>query len=337
VILSLAIFIGPGTAARRLSLTSMDRENLPASTRLHARRMLLVYVTLTLLGILVLMLLGTDWFDAMVHVLAGISTGGFSSFDSSIAALDGWPVRYILMLIALAGAIPLALYHPSYFKNRRDLVGHPELRAILILCLCAIAALAISMRMVGGFSWDSVLHHAPLLALSAQTTVGFSSMDIVNLDPASKLLLILSMAIGGGIGSTAGGIKILRLLIMLRLLQLLIQRTCLPPSAVIKPKVGGHSLEDHEIEHTLLLILLYLVIILLSWFPFVAAGYDPLNALFEVVSATATVGLSTSITGPDLAPFLKGVLCLDMLLGRLEAVAILLVLYPRTWFGRRME
>ena len=106
---------------------------------------------------------------------------------------------------------------------------------------------------------------------------------------------------------------------------------------MIKPQVGGHSLEGREIEHALLLILMFLLIILLSWFAFVAAGYAPLDALFEVVSATATVGLSTSITGPDLAPFLKGVLCLDMLLGRLEAVAILLVLYPRTWFGRRME
>jgi trk system potassium uptake protein TrkH len=85
------------------------------------------------------------------------------------------------------------------------------------------------------------------------------------------------------------------------------------------------------------LILLFILIILLSWFPFVAYGFDPLNALFEVVSATATVGLSTSITAPDLPAFLKAVLCTDMLLGRLEGVALLLVLYPRTWFGRRME
>jgi trk system potassium uptake protein TrkH len=116
----------------------------------------------------------------------------------------------------------------------------------------------------------------------------------------------------------------------------MIQRTCLPLNAVIKPQIGGHSLEGHEIEHALVLILLFLVIILLSWFLFVAYGYAPLDALFEVVSATATVGLTTSITGPDLPLFLKAVLCMDMLLGRLEAVALLLLLYPRTWIGRRM-
>jgi len=66
-------------------------------------------------------------------------------------------------------------------------------------------------------------------------------------------------------------------------------------------------------------------------------GYDPLDALFEVVSATGTVGLSTGITGPELPPLLKGVLCADMLMGRLEILAWLVILYPRTWFGNRVE
>ena len=337
VVLSLALFIGPGTAARRLSLTSMDRDNLPASTHLHARRMLLVYLSLTLLGTLILIALHTHWFTALVHVLAGISTGGFSSFDNSIAELDSWGARFALMLIALTGAIPLALYHPSYFKSWREFIHHPELRAILMLSLSCAIFLACCMKLIGSFSWETVIENAPLLALSAQTTVGFSSMEISNLDQASKLILIVSMLIGGGVGSTAGGIKLLRLLILIRLLQLMIQRTCLPANAVTKPQIGGHSLDGHEIEHALVLILLFVLLILLSWFPFVAYGYDPLNALFEVVSATATVGLSTSITAPDLPAFLKAVLCTDMLLGRLEGVALLLVLYPRTWFGRRKE
>ncbi|MGD8591094.1 MAG: potassium transporter TrkG, partial [Chromatiales bacterium] len=188
VVLSLALFIGPGTAARRLSLTSMDRENLPASTRLHARRMLSVYLTLTLLGTLILIALHTNWFDALVHVLAGISTGGFSSFDNSIAELDNWGARYALMLIALMGAIPLALYHPSYFKSWRELIRHPELRAILILSLTFVLLLACCMKLISGFSWETVIENAPLLGLSAQTTVGFSSMEISNLDHASKLV-----------------------------------------------------------------------------------------------------------------------------------------------------
>jgi len=75
----------------------------------------------------------------------------------------------------------------------------------------------------------------------------------------------------------------------------------------------------------------------LSWLPFVYLGYDPLDALFEVTSACGTVGLSTGISRPELEPALKGLLCFDMLAGRLEIVALLVVLYPRSWIGRREE
>jgi trk system potassium uptake protein TrkH len=82
-------------------------------------------------------------------------------------------------------------------------------------------------------------------------------------------------------------------------------------------------------------ILLFVIITLLSWSAFVIMGYDPLDALFEVASATGTVGLSSGIARPELESILKGVLCFDMLAGRLEIIALLVILYPRNWFGRR--
>ena len=77
--------------------------------------------------------------------------------------------------------------------------------------------------------------------------------------------------------------------------------------------------------------------VLLSWLPFLVLGHAPMASLFEVVSAVGTVGLSAGVTGPDLHPLLKGILCIDMLMGRLEIIAWLVMLYPGTWFGRRME
>jgi trk system potassium uptake protein TrkH len=143
------------------------------------------------------------------------------------------------------------------------------------------------------------------------------------------------MAVGGSVGSTAGGMKILRLLIVLRMAQLTVLRTCLPERAVVEPRIEGQRLESDEIERAFLVIALFAIVVAASWAPFVVMGHDPLDSLFEVVSATATVGLSTGITGPHLAPFLKGVLCADMLMGRLEIVALLVLLYPGTWVGRR--
>lgn len=111
-------------------------------------------------------------------------------------------------------------------------------------------------------AWSKALHHGPLLALSAQTTAGFSTLDPRGLDSASKSILICSMAIGGGIGSTVGGFKILRLLILVRLLHLTIVRTCLPPHAVLDPYLGKRRLQEKEIQEALGIILLFIAVVL---------------------------------------------------------------------------
>jgi Trk-type K+ transport system membrane component len=136
--------------------------------------------------------------------------------------------------------------------------------------------------------------------------------------------------------TTTGGFKLLRLLIAASVFRLILLRTCLPKHAVIEPRLAGRRLQDEEIRAALLLIVLF-VVVALSWLPFVAMGYSPLDSLFEVVSATGTAGLSVGLTSGTLPALLKGILCVDMLMGRLEIIAWLVMLYPGTWFGRRME
>jgi len=179
--------------------------------------------------------------------------------------------------------------------------------------------------------WRAAAYHAPLLAFQAQTTSGFSSLSVAALDGASKLILIGSMLIGGDIGSTAGGVKVFRVLVVIKLLRLLVVRASMPRHAVYRMRVGERQPDDAEILAAVTVVLAYLILAACSWLPFLLLGYDPLNALFEVVSALATCGLSAGIAGPDLHPLLKGVLCVDMLAGRLEVIALLVVLYPRTW------
>jgi trk system potassium uptake protein TrkH len=145
------------------------------------------------------------------------------------------------------------------------------------------------------------------------------------------------MAIGGSMGSTAGGLKIIRVLIVLRLLAMIVRQAGAPRNAVSKAALGGRRLERSEIEGVLCVFFVFIGLIILSWLPFVAMGHAPLDSLFEVVSAVATAGLSTGITTSQLHPLLKGVLCVDMLLGRLEIVVWLVVIYPATWFGLRKE
>ena len=110
-------------------------------------------------------------------------------------------------------------------------------------------------------------------------------------------------------------------------------RTCLPQHAVLESglELGGHRLSPEEALPALLTVLLFLGLILISWGLFLTQGYDPMASLFEVTSASATVGLSSGIVGPELPSGLKLLLCADMLLGRLEILAFLVLLCPGNW------
>jgi len=336
VVLSLALVMHPGLVAKGLAVTEAETDDLVGGTRARAQRILKVYGVLTALGIIGSLSVGVGLFDAVLYTFAAVSTGGFAPHDGSLATL-GWLAQGWIALLCLAGAIPLTFYHRVLQKKRRVAVDFLQLQAVVIACLVVSLTVGVSMRLVAGMAWPQVLHHAPLLAFSAQTTAGFSSMPFTQLDAGSKLILIFSMLVGGGAGSTAGGFKLLRLLIAASVFRLILLRTCLPKHAVIEPRLAGRQLHEEEIRASLLLILLFIAVVALSWLPFVVMGYSPLDSLFEVVSATGTVGLSAGLTSATLPGLLKGILCVDMLMGRLEIIAWLVMLYPGTWIGRRME
>ena len=337
VVLSIALLMGHHLAARQLA-EPLSSETMATTARTHAQRMLVIYLLLTLIGLLILWLMTGSGFNALLHVLSAVSTGGFTPHDASLAAFDSLRVRYAVILLALCGAVPLPLYYLAWRKKQfGEFFRDSELRGLLILVVSVSILLVIFMYFQSGITLQDSLAHGILLGISAQTGTGFSSQSIVDLDDSSKIITIIAMLIGGGVGSTTGGIKVLRLLILLRMIQLTILRTALPSHAVIKPHLGGKPLESNDIQRAMLLILLFAIVVLVSWLVFVSFGYSPLDALFEVVSATGTVGLSTGITHTDLPTTLKTVLCIDMLLGRVEIVALLIVLYPRTWFGKRTE
>ena len=336
VVLSLALVMQPGLLAKGLAATETESDDLIGSTRSRARRVLKVYGVLTALGIIGSWLVGVGFFDAVLYTFAAVSTGSFAPHDGSLATL-GWPAQVWITLLCLAGATPLTFYHRMLKEKRSVAVDFLQLQAVVIASLVVSLAVGASMRLSAGMAWPQVLHHAPLLAFSAQTTAGFSSMPCAQLDAGSKLVLIFSMLVGAGAGSTGGGFKLLRLLIAASVFRVILLRTCLPKHAVIDPRLAGRRLRDEEIHAALLLIVLFVAVVALSWLPFVAMGYSPLDSLFEVVSAMGTVGLSVGLASATLPALFKAILCVDMLMGRLEIIAWLVMLYPGTWFGRRME
>ncbi|WP_455207304.1 TrkH family potassium uptake protein [Kaarinaea lacus] len=338
IVLSVPLLMGHHMAVRRLIIPDQTGDTVAATARTHAQHTIIVYVVLSLAGFGVVWLLTGNGFSALLHVLSAVSTGGFSSYDNSLAGLAPQPAAIVIIMISFLGAVSLPLYwqvfHVGWRNGFRAFFTDMELRALIVACLLVGAALTLLGWLQGAnVDW----YHGFMMGFSAQTTTGFSTLPISDMDPASKVVMIISMLIGGSVGSSAGGFKLLRLLILLRLLQLMLRRSAMPSHAVVKPFLGEQRLEDDDVIRALQLILLFVIIVILSWLPFLFLGYDPLDGLFEVVSASGTVGLSAGISRPELEPFLKGVLCFDMLAGRLEIIALLVLLYPRNWIGRKGE
>lgn len=333
VIFALGLATQPSIVSKKLSLTITDSEETFGGTRIFARKMFLIYFLLSLACFFVLWFFGPSIFDALVITLSTVSTGGFSPYNASIADFT-LPMQATITMFSVMGSISLPLYWIARKKVFNALLG--KLQPSIIFFCALIGTALLTFFMVGPFDF-SFFQNALFSAFSAQSTTGFATIDISILDNASKLVLIASMMVGGSTHSTAGGFKVLRLLILLRGIQLLFLKTSLSKHAVYSPSIAGEKLQSEERESALGVIFLFFATIFISWLFFLAAGYDPMNSFFEVVSATGTVGLSTGITNPELPSFLKGVLCMDMFLGRLEFVTFLIIFYPRTFVGRRMH
>jgi trk system potassium uptake protein TrkH len=337
VVLALALMITSGSATRRLGFDDRETESIAGGTKAHARRVLVIYLIVTLLGCGVLLLLGVDFSSAVMHTLAAVSTGGFSSYDTSLAGFASWPPRIMLIALCLAGAMSFSWFYGFTFRHWQSLLTDLRLYALLGACLLSSALVLLLSGLAGAINEIGDIANLILLTFSAQTTAGFSSQSVAELHPATQLALIGAMVVGGEAGSTAGGLKLLRLLILIRLFRLVLLRTSVPPASRLIPRVEGKRLQPQEIEATVAVAMGYGAVIAVSWVIFVAYGHEPLTALFEVVSATGTVGLSAGLVNPDLAAPLKAVLCIDMLMGRLETLAIFVLLAPDTWIGMRKK
>ena len=171
VVLALALILSPGVVAKRLAQGEVEADDLIGGTRRHAIHALAIYSGLTVAAIVLLLLAGAGPFDALVHALAAISTGGFSSRDASIAALGGWPLRAAVTAAAVAGAVSFMLYYAAMRHGWRHLLADEEARTLVLTALLTAAGVGAFMAMdpfsgrvlamQGGFSYQhSVFNRA---------------------------------------------------------------------------------------------------------------------------------------------------------------------------------
>ncbi|MGD2141058.1 MAG: potassium transporter TrkG [Burkholderiales bacterium] len=332
VVLVLAFVGNSSFTARYLGFDSAEAQDIAGGTRAHAKRAILIYVGVTIIGIVVLSVFLDNWAQATVYGLAAISTGGFASKPDSVAGFS-LPAQAAVMTLCVAGAIAFYSYYRPAYQTWRVAIRDVQLRALLVAAI-AVSVLLYWLLPANGSMLERAAH-AIQMGISAQTTAGFSSLEVSRTSNAAQLTMVVAMLTGGALGSTAGGIKMLRLVVMWRLLRLLLTRLAVPVSAHVVLRVEGSRVSRKELESMLAVVFAFLMVLLAGWFAFLYYGHAPMASLFEVSSALATAGLSSGLSGPELQPVLKAVLCIVMLMGRVETVALLVLLAPRTWVGKR--
>lgn len=331
VILALALFVRPGGTATKLGFNKREMDDLVGGTHAHAKRVIPIYLILTALGISALLLAGATPLDAVVHCMSAVSTGGFSNYADSLASVG--PLQLVIInVLCMAGAISFYVYYRSlFFSGKGSVVGNQ----FYTLLIAVGVGTSLLWRLATLSDIDIALADIITLVISSQTTAGFSTVVVSTLPAWFLLVLCVAMAVGGGLGSTSGGFKLDRTLILLKLGRLAIMRPAAPDQVYVSANAGRGGVDADAIEEVTALATWFLIVVFISWVIFVYCGFPPVDALFEVTSALATAGLSAGITDATLPPFLKFVLCCNMLFGRVELLAFLVLLSPRSWLGRR--
>ncbi len=328
----LAIFSGSTGATLAMGDTSFSTRDKGSSLRLQAQRVLVAYAGLSVVAVLACLAVIPGWWEAICVALAAVSTGGFSPRADSLASYS-LPAQGVVMAICVLAAVSLLVYVQIPRDGLRGALRNSHTRAALGLMLGATALFVAIDLGVNRASPDE-LYRGALNFLSAFSTAGFSTSEVSS-HVALLPLILVAMFIGGDVGSTGGGIKVGRLVLLVQVVRLSFARVAVPRSAVTYLRDNGNRVAADHLIAVATLVALYLTSLLVGWIIFLVSDAAPLAALFEVTSALSTVGLSQGLTGPDMALHLKLTLGVLMLLGRLEFIALIILLMPNTWVKRR--
>lgn len=289
-----------------------------------------IYLLFTALAIVALRLAGMSWWHALNYALTGIATGGFGATNGNIGAFGAGP-RLVMIVIFVAGAISFASHYRILAKGQVSVLWKDsETRLLFVLLLVGAVLLTMENWWFTGRLQllDSAFHWA-----SALCTAGFQSIDLGQWSPVARLLLVAGMIMGGAAGSSAGGLKLYRVLLLSKGAIARIGRMARQPWRLFEHETLGDDEEAmrrlHALEAASLLALLWITALILGTIVLahvVGPNFTVDSVLLETASALGVVGMSTGITGPALPAAGKAVLIVLMWMGRLEIVPVLVLL-----------
>lgn len=296
-----------------------------------------IYILLTALCIVCLLLGGMPVFDSFCIAFGTAGTGGFAIKNSSMGGYSYFLQTVVTVFMFLFG-VNFSLYYMLLLRKFKAVFKNEELRLYFGIAASSIVLIAINISCMYNTVYEAV-HHAAFQVVSIMTTTGYGTVDFEQWPAFSKAILLSLMFIGASAGSTGGGLKVSRVLLLMKSIRRTI-RKALHPRRVQPVYMDGRAVSEEVCDNVNAYLAIYCVILVLSFaiisvdgfsigtnFSAVASCFNNIGPGFELVGATQNFSIYSDLS--------KIILSLDMLLGRLEIIPLLLLLSPDTWSRRR--
>jgi trk system potassium uptake protein TrkH len=278
---------------------------------------------------------GLSPYDAITHTFTSISCSGFSPYSDSIAAFNDPMVEGIIMLFMFLGGANFALHYKSIFSDRTSLIKDQEFKFYFAIIAIATLVLAYMLFKTEVYSLADAFRHSSFQVISILTTTGYATADFNLWPDSSRFILFLLMFIGGCAGSTSGGVKVVRLLLLLKYAQKVLFKV-IHPKAIIPIRFNNKTVPEEVIHSIVSFMVIYLMIFFASSTLLSLMGMDFVTTLTASIATLGNVGPGLGLVGPmasfDSIPDLgKLILIANMWIGRLEVFTVIVLLTPAFW------
>ncbi len=307
---------------------------LTSKMRQTARILYAIYIALTAIEILMLLAGGMPLFDSIVNSFATAGTGGFAIKNASIGAYDSYYLQTVIAVFMLLFGVNFNVFHLLLLREYSQVLHNEEVRLYLSIVGVSVAVITINIHSMFS-SWFDALHHSFFQVSSIITTTGFATVDFNLWPELSKFILVILMIIGACAGSTGGGLKVARLLILIKALRTEVQKMVHPRSVKIM-KIDGKVQSDKMIHSVTVYTVAYAIIMIVSMLIVSIDNFSFATTSTAVISCVNNIGPGLDIIGPmgnfgGFSVLSKLVLSADMIIGRLEIFPVIILFSPSLW------
>ena len=337
IVLAVAILPILGIGGMQLFVAEspgLKADKLAPKIRDTAKRLWLIYVGLTAAELILLRVAGMTWFDALNHALTTMATGGFSTHNTSAAEFSP-TIQYIITFFMFMAGTSFTLTYFSLVGNVKKVLENEEFRFYAGTILITTIGVSIVVASVSEVGFEKAFRDSIFQIVSLITTTGFVSADYTSWTPFITMVFFILLFFGGSAGSTAGGVKIVRHIILVKNSILELKRQ-LHPYAIIPVRLNGRAVDQSITYNVVAFIMTYIIIFALGSVIMTMFGVDLLTAMGSVATSLGNVGPGIGDVGPVdnfawLPSGAKWFLAILMLIGRLELFTVLILFTPYFW------